>query len=813
MGSYQERRCVLIRLDNWSFTEFMRKKLSGLIAFIILFSFPILWEGMDHDRYRGLLVLILFIGGWLIFRAVHDVPINIPKVILPLSLYICFQAILLIIAPIPYTSYYIVITNLGILLVFLFFVDTLNVGWKPRTWENALISIAVFLSIIEYSGIFLRFYNWWKITGTIFSFPMLGFRLNGVVFGHPNPTAGFYNLIIPILFVRFLTERSKLYRGIWGLLLLAFSFIVFLTASRGGWVALIAGIIVTAILVYGKRILSERKFVKFRYKSLKKTTLSRWLLILGIIFAVIAITVLGITQINLTPHGGRSEVWRNAINLFMASPLIGNGPNSFQILDTLQSHSITREYFFPHAHNFWLQIAAETGIVGLALMVWAALLIVRAYITAWQKSGSNSGRLALAAYTGIFVVIVVSHLVDYFIYRPLYSISVVLILSLTLSYAPSTEQYPLSKKRGGLVFLILLALCIFGNGISLTNTVKFSNGVQAARDGDWMLARDNICQAFDENPHNTFWGFQCSLANAYVAYLTDDILALNDAIKYQESNLEKDSFWYVHWANLASYEWEIGNFDSAITHMRQAVSIAPRNSFLLLNLGWMEEKLDHQDRAESAYRHARCLNPWLKDSIFYTETLTRKRALENECMNETFVHDTYIEKLLGGWESYYDHDYDSAANNFNKAAQLTPKNSIALASQGYLLEESGDSKEAWARIQQALILDSASYRTLHISAKVAQIQGKTNEARELIKRSLFLIQNTNLSKRYYFSAYHYDFLPTDISPFLIRPGINNEFMENYYWLEEDYLNNNQLDEYNKLKILIERNLLPQIDGN
>ena len=142
---------------------------------------------------------------------------------------------------------------------------------------------------------------------------------------------------------------------------------------------------------------------------------------------------------------------------------------------------------------------------------------------------------------------------------------------------------------------------------------------------------------------------------------------------------------------------------------------------------------------------------------------------------------------------------------------LTTNNSIARASQGYLLEQSGKSAEAWINIQQALLLDSASYQTIQISAMVARDQGRKKEARDLLIKSLSLVWNTNLSKIFYFTAYHYNYLPTDLSPFLIRPGINHEFMENYYWLEEDYLNNNELTEYYQLNKFIERNILPKQD--
>jgi len=789
----------------------MNQKVLGILSFLLLFTFPILWEDKDPDWYNGLILIAVFWVGWLIFRTQRAVPLSIPKVILPLSIYICLQALLLVSAPLPYLGYYIVLTNLGIMLIFLFFVDTLKVGWKPRTWETALIGIAVLLTIIEYAEILLRYYYWWNLTGSLTSFPMLGVRLDGIIFGHPNPTAGFYNLLIPLVFVRLLNQRSKLYRVVWGIILLLFLGIVFLTASRGGWVALMTGMIVTVLLIYGGKLISRIRKFDLNYRSLMKVRLSQWLLLIGVGFTSATLLTFGLRQINATAHGGRTEVWGNAVKMFMSSPLWGNGPNSFQFLDTLQSHSVAQEVFYPDAHNFWLHVAAETGIVGLAVMVWATYLIMRSYRTAWKKSVSDSSKLALAAYTGILAILVVNQLFDNFIDHAFYAISTILILALALSYAPSSEYFKLSRKRGGLIILVVLAGCILVAVISFTGTSKFSRGVEAARQGDWMLARENICEAFDQNPNNTFWGFQCGLTNAYIAYQTDDKQAIIEAVKFQRKSLAKDPYWYVHWANLASYEWEKGDYESAITHMKRAVNMAPKNSFLLINLGWMEEKSGNLEKATFAYRQALCLNPWYEDSIFIEQSFMRNEIHEEECRNEATLYHTYIENLLQGWNSLRALDYVSAESYFNQAIHLTTNNSIARASQGYLLEQTGKSAEAWINIQQALLLDSASYQTIQISAMVARDQGRKKEARDLLIKSLSLVWNTNLSKIFYITAYHYNYLPTDLSPFLIRPGINHEFMENYYWLEENYLKNNELTEYYQLNKFIERNILPKLD--
>ncbi len=55
--------------------------------------------------------------------------------------------------------------------------------------------------------------------------------------------------------------------------------------------------------------------------------------------------------------------------------------------------------------------------------------------------------------------------------------------------------------------------------------------------------------------------------------------------------LEKDPYWYVHWANLASYEWQLGQREAAVEHMQQAAEMAPTRPFIQVNLAWMQEQM------------------------------------------------------------------------------------------------------------------------------------------------------------------------------------------------------------------------------
>jgi O-antigen ligase len=70
----------------------------------------------------------------------------------------------------------------------------------------------------------------------------------------------------------------------------------------------------------------------------------------------------------------RIYTWQGTVHLIKAYPLLGSGPNTFpSVFGRYQ-----RAGFVRHAHQIYLQAAAETGVIGLLihLWVWGGLLVV-----------------------------------------------------------------------------------------------------------------------------------------------------------------------------------------------------------------------------------------------------------------------------------------------------------------------------------------------------------------------------------------------------------------------------------------------------
>lgn len=186
-------------------------------------------------------------------------------------------------------------------------------------------------------------------------------------FTHPNPFAIFMVMIFLVSLSFSLSSQSKKYLILSPLYLSA----IFLSGSRASMVAMAAALIIP-------------------FFSIKKENRKKAIIKLIIFFAsavIVSQAVILISSLmksglsdytfldNVLRNGsfsnsreGRLEFWRVALALFKNKPLTGYGLGTyFSAYSTEYGMNI---HFARFAHNHYLQIAAETGIVGIGLFLF-----------------------------------------------------------------------------------------------------------------------------------------------------------------------------------------------------------------------------------------------------------------------------------------------------------------------------------------------------------------------------------------------------------------------------------------------------------
>lgn len=178
-----------------------------------------------------------------------------------------------------------------------------------------------------------------------------------------NMIAGMMNLLL----LTTLTEFKSLQR--WSLMVLGIALVVILvTASRGGLLGLSAGLIV---LIIRERAALAPLAVKVR----------QYWPVAGSIAGVVAVA--GLWQLNLPtrPFTSHMEFWSLAWQVFLAHPIAGSGPGTFQLW-WVAAHPEAIPY--THALSLVLNTAAEQGIIGLVALAVLAVCTLRA---AWPHPG------------------------------------------------------------------------------------------------------------------------------------------------------------------------------------------------------------------------------------------------------------------------------------------------------------------------------------------------------------------------------------------------------------------------------------------
>ena len=211
---------------------------------------------------------------------------------------------------------------------------------------------------------------------------------------NPIDLATYLMVVIPILLALWVTIRGWRRVALGGLLLLLIGCLA-RTQAVGAWLGLTVGLIVVAVIGADAAI---RRF--------------GWLALA----AVIGGGALGLAAVGRLGHifsmmdigkVDRWVMWQAAIGMIRDRPILGHGVNTF--MANYLRYWVGGEQQPRYAHNCYLQVAAETGLIGLAAFLWVLWgLFRRLAIGIRQRSdvellllGLSAGLFAFVAQAGI----------------------------------------------------------------------------------------------------------------------------------------------------------------------------------------------------------------------------------------------------------------------------------------------------------------------------------------------------------------------------------------------------------------------------
>jgi O-antigen ligase len=222
----------------------------------------------------------------------------------------------------------------------------------------------------------------------------------GPFVNHSN-FAGYMELLIPFPVALILTGAVRAEAK----LLCTFSAIVMGSAivaslSRGGMISLGAGMAFLAIAGTKKKLSRANRKVP------------ALLVVLAVVLAIGASSLwIGadsvVNRIAKTANepDSRIWVWRDTLSMIRANPILGVGFGAYETAFSIYTKS-NGSLRVPQAHNDYLQVVADCGMLGGAIAIWFLILLWRAFRASLMSSDPMPASAALASGAGIFSILV-----------------------------------------------------------------------------------------------------------------------------------------------------------------------------------------------------------------------------------------------------------------------------------------------------------------------------------------------------------------------------------------------------------------------
>ncbi|HET8677486.1 MAG TPA: O-antigen ligase family protein [Blastocatellia bacterium] len=269
-------------------------------------------------------------------------------------------------------------------------------------------------------------------------------------FVNPNHFAGYMEMLIPVpislIVARAVHKQSWVFYGFASAIM---GLAVVTSLSRGGMLSLMAGLVFIVVASSQLRRNRERKSLDRSHTAsiLKRSAAVAAVaatIFVGVVWIgaedVIRRTAETVEQARSTDevYSSRKWIWNDTLKLVRAYPILGVGIGAYETVFPTFASGGESKIRVDFAHNDYLQVLADAGIVGGLLAVWFIYLVARAVLSGLRSADPLRAAMAMASGAGIFSILVHS-LFDFNLQIPSNSL-LFLLLSAVASYAGASAD-------------------------------------------------------------------------------------------------------------------------------------------------------------------------------------------------------------------------------------------------------------------------------------------------------------------------------------------------------------------------------------
>jgi O-antigen ligase len=231
-------------------------------------------------------------------------------------------------------------------------------------------------------------------------------RFGGWIYGpyvNHNHYAGLMEMLAPIPLV-FAFSRYARGKERWAAASAAafMGATIFLSGSRGGMIAFAIQVAIFLCFLFREQTAGRAAFLMTTFLAVSLISIA-WI---GGSDVTARLSTVSTNKHSEIAGDIRFKINRDTLRMFEHRPVLGWGLGTFETVYP-QFRSFYTNFLVDKAHNDYLQLLAETGIVGFALMIWFLVSTFRTALPKIRNWPSNvNGAVALAALVGISGILV-----------------------------------------------------------------------------------------------------------------------------------------------------------------------------------------------------------------------------------------------------------------------------------------------------------------------------------------------------------------------------------------------------------------------
>jgi O-antigen ligase len=599
------------------------------------------------------------------------------------------------------------LAGLAFAVCFVFLTRLLQETWFRTRIGGLLVLGTVIVTTAYLIQVTVEWVKWWSLIGRL-ALPPLRPSFVGLTFGSPNLIATFLYLAGPLALV-ILYRRA----GRWPAAVLAAGaiFAIFVTGSRGAYLGIALAIAFVAALFAATP--TGRTTVR---SGLRLVRQRRFLLVPAVIVVLVAVAAVPLVIARFAQGGDtlRLDLWRSALTIFSQHPIFGGGPGTWVQLKVEANPPGSPNLILPHAHDLYVQAAAELGIVGLGALAFLAVAVLHRLITAIRGQSSELRLEATAVLAGQ-IAFAGQSLVDNLVNAPFVCLLVILLVAwvdaglLGPATAPARPR-PFSGGGVAMPALVGLAMLLAVPTLIRIDQANLASaaGNDAAEAGDWQVALDRYQAAVADDPDFTLYRIQLGSSLARVGRVAE--------AREQYAIATAADRTPIVLISLAVLDLAAGDTTRARSLAGEAADLGPFDPNVALNAGRIGEAVGDVGFASDQYANVFSIDPAAARSDYWDSP---DRAVIKSDVVSAAIARSDAESAAPALIAAYTGDGSAADRILSGVAPSRHRDTVAAA----VTWLEGDAEGAGARLERLVADDPRDWFAAAWASRVARLGG------------------------------------------------------------------------------------------